>query len=386
MAERDWGGIYDLLMRIVSIFNNKGGVGKTTLSFHLACALAESGKRVLLVDLDPQSNLSLHALTEESLSAIWDEEEDFVDNYGVKREENPQKLEEIATRTRSVHFLLKAVEEGVDSLLELPPLHSVRENLWLLPGRLSLHMFENKLAQAHGQLFTNDYSAVRTVTELRNLIRKYGEQHDADIAILDTSPSLGLLNRYAISFSDGFFSPSSPDLFSLYAFKNIGKSLSEWHSYYLSVQNVLNISNREKLPDHFVKFLGYTIYNAKKSSKGISGVEGLASTHKSYRKQLEGLIPDVIEEDLRVNYADVEKGIDEAIMFTHNTFPAVAQALKCPIWEASDKARENKEVLEELAIAVPSGNHISAMRKTREDYLKFAVEFWRRVESLDDGN
>src|SRR5712671_22277 len=46
------------VMKIISVFNNKGGVGKTTLTFHLAHALGEIGYRVLLMDLDPQCNLT----------------------------------------------------------------------------------------------------------------------------------------------------------------------------------------------------------------------------------------------------------------------------------------------------------------------------------------
>ena len=45
-------------MKIISLFNNKGGVGKTTLAYHLSCAMAASGKRVLMIDLDPQCNFN----------------------------------------------------------------------------------------------------------------------------------------------------------------------------------------------------------------------------------------------------------------------------------------------------------------------------------------
>lgn len=49
-------------MKMIAIFHNKGGVGKSTLLFHTACALAEQGHSVLMMDLDPQSNLSLYGL------------------------------------------------------------------------------------------------------------------------------------------------------------------------------------------------------------------------------------------------------------------------------------------------------------------------------------
>jgi len=58
-------------LQSISVFNNKGGVGKTTLTFHLAHALAELGKRTLVVDLDPQCNLTIFALPDETIWKMW---------------------------------------------------------------------------------------------------------------------------------------------------------------------------------------------------------------------------------------------------------------------------------------------------------------------------
>ena len=64
-------------MKLMTIFNNKGGVGKTTLLYHLANVLAEMGKKVLLIDLDPQCNLSLYGIEIEHLHEIWSKEDIF---------------------------------------------------------------------------------------------------------------------------------------------------------------------------------------------------------------------------------------------------------------------------------------------------------------------
>ena len=58
-------------MKIISVFNNKGGVGKTTLTFHLAHALAELGKKVLIIDADPQCNLTIYSLDQEYIHQLW---------------------------------------------------------------------------------------------------------------------------------------------------------------------------------------------------------------------------------------------------------------------------------------------------------------------------
>src|SRR5438128_918400 len=100
-------------MKSIAIFNNKGGVGKTTLAYHLAYALAEMGHRTLLLDLDPQSNLTLFGATVESLHDIWEREDPFIDDLDRARSaESARDLAALISGHRSVHFLLKPTEEG----------------------------------------------------------------------------------------------------------------------------------------------------------------------------------------------------------------------------------------------------------------------------------
>ena len=60
-------------MRTIAFFNNKGGVGKTTLVYHVAWMCAEMGRRVLAVDLDPQANLTTMFLDEDTSEKLWPE-------------------------------------------------------------------------------------------------------------------------------------------------------------------------------------------------------------------------------------------------------------------------------------------------------------------------
>jgi cellulose biosynthesis protein BcsQ len=60
---------------VLTFFNNKGGVGKTSLAYHLAWMLSDVGYRVLACDLDPQANLTAAFLDEERLETLWNEGE-----------------------------------------------------------------------------------------------------------------------------------------------------------------------------------------------------------------------------------------------------------------------------------------------------------------------
>ena len=67
-------------MKIISVFNNKGGVGKTTLTYHIAQSMCEMGYKVLMIDGDPQCNLTIYSLGQDYIQSLWAEEDDFIDS------------------------------------------------------------------------------------------------------------------------------------------------------------------------------------------------------------------------------------------------------------------------------------------------------------------
>ncbi|HGE6060466.1 TPA: ParA family protein, partial [Vibrio cholerae] len=218
-------------MKIISVFNNKGGVGKTTLTYHVANALSEMGKKVLIIDADPQCNLTIYALAQEYIHELWSTEDRFIDEGFETSKDKLTKTEYegVINHPRSIHFLLKPTEEGTGDHEKLPPpIDLNNKGLHIIPGRLTLHLYEEKVASRWTDIYRGEPLAIRTITKIRAIAEKYGELYKYDYVIIDTSPSLGSLNKVIISTVDGFFVPAAPDLFSLYGIKNIGKALSAW--------------------------------------------------------------------------------------------------------------------------------------------------------------
>jgi len=374
-------------MKIISLFNNKGGVGKSTLSYHLGCALSELGKRVLFVDLDPQCNLTINAMFEDELEQIWKDEDLFIDDFSDATEQDKDKT--IFTAPRSIHFLLKPVEDGFSDFEILPPAKELSANMFLLPGRLSIHKFEAKISERWNGLYQGESLSIRTVTAFRNICEKYAEKYNCDYVIVDTSPSLGIMNKTIISTVDGFFIPTFPDMFSLYGIKNIGNSLEIWQNEFNTIYNLISSNKIAKFPKEFVQFIGFTIYNAKKyTATKNPNPYSLASAH--YRYAL--LIPETIKENIREkNIAnildeDIQKPIGGlSVMYTHNTYPSVAQALKCPMWEVPEVLAKMKRInpiyLKENQIEVNNGL-FGNYRDTLESYKVFAKDFIERAEVL----
>lgn len=374
-------------MKIISLFNNKGGVGKSTLSYHLGCALGELGKRVLFVDLDPQCNLTINAMFEDELEQIWKDEDAYMDDFSDAQEKD--KESKILTSPRSVHFLLKPIEDGFSDFEVLPPAKELTENMFILPGRLSIHKFEAKISERWNGLYQGESLSIRTVTAFRTLCEKYAEKYNCDYVIVDTSPSLGIMNKTIISTVDGFFIPTFPDMFSLYGIRNIGNSLEMWQKEFNTIYNLISSNKIAKFPKKFVQFIGFTIYNAKpyRTAKNPNPYN-LASAH--YRYAL--LIPQTIRENIRAeNIANIpDENIQKpigglSVMYTHNTYPSVAQGLKCPMWLVPDvysKMRiERPEYLDENQIQVNNGL-FGNYRDTLEKYKTFAMDFIKRAEVL----
>lgn len=189
----------------IAFFNNKGGVGKTSLVYHTAWMFAELGYRVLAVDLDPQSNLSIMALDEERLEALWPDDD------------HPQTL----------HGAIAPLFGGTG---DIRPGHieAMAGNLGLLVGDLALSRIEDDLSTEWPRCLEGRERAFRVTTAFWRVIREAAQRHAADLVLIDVGPNLGAINRAALVASSHVVVPVAPDLFSLQGLKNLGPTLRQW--------------------------------------------------------------------------------------------------------------------------------------------------------------
>lgn len=364
----------------ISIFNNKGGVGKTTLTFHFAHALSRLGNKVLIVDLDPQCNLTILAMNDRKIFSVWDAEDPFMPDFGVFESLDLDERDQLLKRTRSTHFLLKPAEDGQTDFEETPPPIKIGENIWMLPGRLTLHSYEDKIGERWSNTYKSDPLAVRTITQIRTIALRYAAEFGYDYIIYDTSPSLGMLNRVILSMADGFIIPCLPDKFSLYGIRNIGNALKRWKSEFDIIRDLQGSNRRRLFPDTFVRFLGYTIYNARpyRQTPKLNKWD-LATGHFHFAQEIPRTIRESIPEEIRSHLRDAD--IDEpiggtSVMHTHNTLPNISQKYHVPIWQLPDFPN----------LEAPDRNTVRVNRQiyenTRGQYQTFAESVIERINRL----
>jgi cellulose biosynthesis protein BcsQ len=194
-------------MKTVAFFNNKGGVGKTTLVYHVAWMCSELGKKVLAVDLDPQANLTSMFLDDSRLETLWPDK-------------GPHK-----SILDCVTPILEATGDINDAHIE-----QITTSLHLIAGDLGLSSFEDRLSVNWPKCLDGDIAAFRTITAFYRIIHKAVQEVDTDVVLIDVGPNLGAINRTAIIASNHVIMPLTPGLFSLQGLRNLGPTLKEWRS------------------------------------------------------------------------------------------------------------------------------------------------------------
>jgi cellulose biosynthesis protein BcsQ len=192
-------------MKSIAFFNNKSGVGKTTLVYHLAWMFAELGLSVVVADLDPQANLTSMFLEDEELESIWSDQT-------IAR-----------TVAGSLTALMEVTDDADDSYLA-----PINDSIGLLVGDLALSRLENELSIQWPLCLDGKTRAFRVITSLWRLLAKAAKQRKADVVLIDVAPSLGALNRAALIAASDVVIPLVPDLYSIQGLKTLGPALQDW--------------------------------------------------------------------------------------------------------------------------------------------------------------
>lgn len=193
---------------ILTFFNNKGGVGKTSLVYHLAWMFASLGKRVMAFDFDPQANLTAAFLDEEQIDELWNRSE----------------------QGTTIYRCLRPLAEVNDILQPVP--YSVGRNLHILPGDVALSGFEDVLSREWPNSMGSHhlYRPLRILTSFWQVIQMAANQTQADLVLVDIGPNLGAINRSVLLATDFVAIPLAADLFSLQGLSNLGPTLRTWRS------------------------------------------------------------------------------------------------------------------------------------------------------------
>jgi cellulose biosynthesis protein BcsQ len=220
-------------MKTIAFFNNKGGVGKTTLVYHLAWMFADRGIRTLAVDLDPQANLTAMFLDEERLEDLWPD----------------------GSHPLTVLGCIQPIMRGIGDIAD-PHVEMLHQNLGLVPGDLGLSRFEDKLSAAWPACHNSDEAAFRTMTAFHRMMLK-ASTFQPELILIDVGPNLGAINRSALIASDQVVLPMAPDLFSLQGLKNLGPTLREWRSVWKDLK--AKAPSGLELPSGLMEPAGYIV-------------------------------------------------------------------------------------------------------------------------------
>lgn len=335
---------------ILSLFNHKGGVSKTTTTFNLGWALADAGYNVLVIDGDPQCNLTGTALGYAGY-------EDLVDFYANNADGN------IATS-------LDPVFSGNFTGLRPAAIYPTgNEKMWLLPG--SIKFAENETQISVALSTRQSIPALANLPgSLRKLIQITCTEHNIDIAIIDMSPSVGAINQCFLMGSDYFIVPTSPDFYCNQAIYSLSDVIPRWNSDVDFFR-----SNAEYKFDDPPKFIGIISqkYRPRNGQPARSFQDWIDRIKDTVNRKL---IPTLNSINMTVSLNDfVESGASDtpynlANISDFNSLIAKSQEHNTPVFALTDEQIDQ------------TGTVLESMQKNRDSFKRGFEELAKTVAKL----
>ena len=343
--------------KIISLFNHKGGVSKTTTTFHLGWMLAELGHKVLLVDTDPQCNLTGLVLGEE--------------NYQTFYEDHP---------SRNIYEALRPAFESQPKMLEPVECEPVsgHDNLLLLPGHVNLSEYDVQLGIA--QDLSSSIQALKNLPgALYYLINETAKKYDSDYVLIDMNPGLGSINQNLLMISHYFLLPTKPDYFNVMAIDSLVRILPRWIEWAKRFNQIEVLQDSVyPFPILNLEFLGYVVQNfrlhRKKASRGFRSF-----IDQIKEKIFDKLLPALEKYGVRVRINSSEE--DEFCLgeiSDFNSLITVSQNTRTPIFNITEE--ELKTIVHFGKVAQTDMSTVSHFRKLFELMAKKTVEITENAE------
>ena len=301
----------------IALFNHKGGVSKTTTTFNLGWMLASKGKRVILVDTDPQCNLTGMVLG-------------FSAN---------QELEELYNRKQNIKAGLAPAFESQPRLIEAVECIPIekRDGLFLLPGHVGLAEYEVTLGIAQ-ELSGSIQTLQNLPGSISYLLKKTAEKFSADYILIDMSPSLSSINQNLLMTSDFFILPTVPDFFSVMAIDSLASIIPKWHHWAEKASELRILKDAAyPFPKITPLFLGTIIQNYRiKYRRPSAAFQKWMEEIKSAISNR--LIPELRNEHMLLpNHLYVEQGLDDDFCLVKvsdfNSLIATSQDYQTPVFD-----------------------------------------------------
>lgn len=295
----------------LTFFNHKGGVGKTTLTVNTAAALARLNKRVLLVDSDPQCNLTSYLITNEVV-------DDLLDNS-----DGPDG--------RTVWSALKRIVEGSGDIAQIEPIELPIKNLFLIPGDIRLSDFEAELNDFWTQCLQRKTRGFRGTNSLSRTVNSICGEMNIDFVFYDAGPNIGPLNRCILLDCDFFIVAVACDLFSMRALKTLGRTLATWVGEWRTIAELA--PEETYLLPGCPRFLGYLPQRIR-----VYGGQPTIQ-HSIYLSRIEKSMRSEVVQVLR----KVDKSLAQEVSGSRlgdvkdfGTMVNASQTAGIPLWEVSD--------------------------------------------------
>ncbi len=290
--------------------NNKGGVGKTTLSYHVAAYFANEGYKTLLVDLDPQCNLTLHTLGIDF----------FAENL-------------FSHERKTIFDVIKGFVEGETGLdFSVNPMAvQGKENLFIVPGDMNLVLFEELIPNALGDAARGMARGFLQTSAIDRYLNKKAVEGSFDIVIIDTSPNLGALNQVTFLGSDFFVVPATPDVFSVQGIENLGKVFERWKRNWqisavaLSKQEDKNIPSANVLSGEGL-FAGYIVNSYHLYVQPIK-------THRNWMEEINKKVKEYLSHRHTRNGLGEKSSVQLGEIKDYGKIASLAQEKLCPMFD-----------------------------------------------------